>query len=230
MASIYEKTNGCWLVQFKIGGSPRRGIGLGKVNQRTAETVQGHVERLIEAQVAGTVLPHETAVWVRKCGSAMRAKLAKLGLIQPEPTAAHNVELERLGPFLEHYLRMKCNLKPGTLLNLRQCQRELLVYFGADRRLDRIQDGDADEFRLHLVTRRDPVFAENTARRLCGRAKQFFRAAVRKGVIQASPFADMKSCAVRAVKERFYFVSREEAHKVLQACPDGQWRLLFALV
>jgi integrase len=34
---------------------------------------------------------------------------------------------------------------------------------------------------------------------------------------------------VRANPDRFYFVSREEAERVLDACPDAQWRLLFAL-
>jgi integrase len=70
---------------------------------------------------------------------------------------------------------------------------------------------------------------ENTVRRNCGRAKQFFRAAVRKRFIQENPFADMKGCAVKATTDRFYFISREEAAKVLEACPDAQWRLLFAL-
>ena len=39
----------------------------------------------------------------------------------------------------------------------------------------------------------------------------------------------MKGCGVRANPSRFYFITREEAQKVLDACPDAQWRLLFAL-
>lgn len=30
-------------------------------------------------------------------------------------------------------------------------------------------------------------------------------------------------------RSRFVFVSREDSEKVIEACPDGQWRLLFAL-
>ncbi|MBA3482843.1 MAG: tyrosine-type recombinase/integrase [Pirellulales bacterium] len=39
----------------------------------------------------------------------------------------------------------------------------------------------------------------------------------------------MKGVSVRANKARDYFVPREDAAKVLDACPDAQWRLLFAL-
>ena len=39
----------------------------------------------------------------------------------------------------------------------------------------------------------------------------------------------MKGIAVQANRERFYFISCDEAGKVLEACPDAQWKALFAL-
>ena len=71
--------------------------------------------------------------------------------------------------------------------------------------------------------------ADNTVRRICGRAKQFFRAAVRKQLITESPFADMQKVTIRENREREFFVTREMAAKILDACPDSQWRLIFAL-
>ncbi len=70
---------------------------------------------------------------------------------------------------------------------------------------------------------------ENSIRRHCGRAKQFFRAALRKRLIAENPFADMRDTSVRANRERDYFITQVDAQKVLDACPDSQWRLLFAL-
>ena len=64
---------------------------------------------------------------------------------------------------------------------------------------------------------------------MCGRAKQFFRAAARKELIAKSPFADMSGNGVKATTDRQVFVSREDAQRVLGACPNAQWRLLFAL-
>ena len=79
---------------------------------------------------------------------------------------------------------------------------------------------------------------ENTIRRWCGRAKQFFRAAIRARLIADNPFADQK-VAVQANKARLFFITREVAEKVLETCfklPNGnprpnavQWRLVFAL-
>lgn len=60
-------------------------------------------------------------------------------------------------------------------------------------------------------------------------AKQFLRAAKRRRMIEENPFGDMKGISVQRNKERFYFVTRDEAHKVLMACPDAQWKLIFAL-
>jgi integrase len=60
-------------------------------------------------------------------------------------------------------------------------------------------------------------------------AKQFFRAAVRQKLIGESPFDDMKGCTVRGNEKRHFFISRQMADKVLEACPDPQWKLLFAL-
>jgi site-specific recombinase XerD len=66
----------------------------------------------------------------------------------------------------------------------------LTEFFGPDKPLRNIRPGDADEWRLFLIGKR---LADNTVRRRCGAAKQFFRAAVRKGLVAANPFADLKA-------------------------------------
>ena len=104
-------------------------------------------------------------------------------------------------------------------------RRNLLDQLGADRLLVSVTPGDADEFRVDLLGK----LGENTVRRNCGRAKQFFPAAIRKKLITENPFADMKGCAVKATTDRFFFVTREIAEKVIDACPDAEWRLIFAL-
>ena len=89
-----------------------------------------------------------------------------------------------------------------------------------------ITPGDADEFCLYLLEQ--GLAEDSTVRRRCGIAKQNFTAAKRKGLVDSNPFADLKA-AVRANASQFYFVTRCEASKVLDSCPDAQWRLLFAL-
>ncbi|MBX7167468.1 MAG: tyrosine-type recombinase/integrase [Pirellulales bacterium] len=130
-----------------------------------------------------------------------------------------------LGTYLDGYIAGRTDAKARTIVNLKQSRGYLVEFFGCDRSLRAITPGDADEYQRWLLSR----VGTNTAARHCGRAKQFFRAAVRKQLIRENPFADLKGCAVKANPERQHFVSREVASKVLDACPNSQWRLLFAL-
>lgn len=52
--------------------------------------------------------------------------------------------------------------------------------------------------------------------------------AVKWKLIEENPFADVKAGS-QTNKARMFFVTRDMAQKVLDACPDTQWRLLFAL-
>jgi integrase len=130
-----------------------------------------------------------------------------------------------LGPFIDQYIGGRTDVKPRTKINYNQTRQSLIQFFGESRPLNAITPGEADDFRLDLLAR----LGDNTVRRRCSIAKQFFRAAARKKLIQENPFADMKGCGVRENRERDYFITREETAKVLAACPDSQWRLLFAL-
>ena len=84
---------------------------------------------------------------------------------------------------------------------------------------------EAEKFRLKLLA---DEMGENTVRRHCGRAKQFFNAACKRDLVAKNPF----SCIVSKVKgnpSRFYYLTLDDAAKILEACPDLEWRLIFAL-
>ena len=51
---------------------------------------------------------------------------------------------------------------------------------------------------------------------------------MRKKLIDADPFAGL-TARVQGNAEKFYFVTREDSQKILDACLDDQWQLLFAL-
>jgi site-specific recombinase XerD len=100
----------------------------------------------------------------------------------------------------------------------------LIEHFGATRPLDRPTSGDAEDFRRWLGSDQDggQGLSENTVRRRCKMAKQFFSYAVRKKLIPENPFQDVKHCSVQGNRARDYFISREEAAAVLAACPDAK--------
>ena len=220
MASITKDPNGHRRIQFKDGSGNRRAIRLGKVSQRFAEAVKLRVEQLNNANITSGPVDSDTAAWVAKLDDLLAKKLARVGLIPRRRSA-------RLKEFLDDYIGKRVDVKSSTATVYGHTRRCLVDYFGGNRSLRDISAGDADEWRLWLS--HHEYLADNTVRRRCGIAKQFFRAALRKRLITENPFAEMRACLVRENRQRDYFVTRDETSKILDACPDAQWRLLFAL-
>ena len=130
-----------------------------------------------------------------------------------------------LGEWLSSYIDGRTDAKPSTRTVWGHTRRNLVDFFGKDKSIDTITPGDADQWRLRLI---EEGLADNTVRRRCGIAKQFFNFAKRKRVLADNPFADLKAL-VQANRARDYFLTRQDAQKVLEACPDAEWRLIFAL-
>ena len=221
MASITKEKNGRRTIQFVGADGRRRSIRLGKVSQRIAENVKTRVELLNTAVINGQSPDSETARWVAGLDFVMQDKLARVGLCE-SPQARNRVTLAE---FLDAYIKGRSDLKPRTIAKLTTTRDDLVEHFGSEKALTDISPGDADDWRLGLVGRK---LSENTVRKHASIAKQFFTSAVRKRLIPANPFSDLRS-TIQANPARFYFVSREEAEAVINACPDAEWRLLFAL-
>jgi len=218
MASITTEQNGYRTIQFIGKDRKRRSVRLGKLSQRQAEGVCAYIEDLAATQQTGGSPLGTTIEWVTSRNDKFHAKLAAVGLVLPRGSM-------ELGTFIDGYLKSRIDVKASTATVLGHTRRNLIEHFGATKPMRDITLGDADAFRLHL---KGQGLSENTIRRRCGIAKQFLRAAMRKGLIASNPFSDLKG-SVQANVSRYYFLSREDAAKVLAACPDAQWRLLFAL-
>ena len=218
MASIIREPNGRKTIQFVATDGKRPKIRLGKVSLKQAESVKVHIEQLVGALITGHAVADETARWVAQVDQRLADKLNRVGLVPKQAVAT-------VGAFIDAYILDRDDVKPSTTRHYYQARRDLVAFFGSDRSLRDVTAGDAESFRRQLLR---SGLGENTVRRRCGRAKQFFSAAVRQRLIPDNPFSDVKS-AVRANRDRFHFVTTEDAEKVLAACPCAQWRLLFAL-
>jgi integrase len=110
-------------------------------------------------------------------------------------------------------------------------RRNLIEFFGGEKSLREITPVDAEGFRAFLCakTTKGKPMSPNTVARRCSVAKQWFGRAVRLKLIDENPFAVLKGLTVRGNADRQHFVTEEVALKVLAACPDAQWRLIFGL-
>ncbi len=170
--------------------------------------------------LSGCALDNETARWVADLPDVLAKKLAAVGLI---PKPAEPAE-ESLGPFLDAYIANKNFGADNTRRNYNVSRKHLINYFGRDKMLAEISPGDADEWRESLL--RD--YSAATVAREVKRARQFLRAAVRKRLIEENPFADLPAPA-QINTSREFFVTLDVTEKLIDACPDAEWRLIIAL-
>ena len=213
-------------VQVNLSERTRPVFPIGQVSKKQAETIKGYIESLVFSKRSGSAIDGAVADWLTRIDDKLRTKLAKHGLCPPRAGAESEKNVPTLGLFIDQYIDGRATIKETTKTNLRIARKHIVGYFGEDRELASITQGDADKFRESLVGK---DLRDNTVRRVCGRAKQFFRAAARHRLIEESPFADMKGTSVTENRKRDYFVTREETEAMLKVCPDTQWQLIVAL-
>ncbi len=226
MASISTDKNGNHRIVFSLAPRNRKAIYLGDMPMKDVKEIRSKVKSLVAEKLSKSERDPAVARWVGEIPDVIADKLVNVGLIAPRQKRPKDAT--KLGEFIDAYLANRTDIKPRTRINLLQVRKNLVNHFREDKLLSDITPGDADEWRVWLLTRKKPL-GENTVRRHCGRAKQLFRAALRKRLIAENPFADMRDCLVKANKSREHFISREVANEVLAGCPDNEWKLIFAL-
>lgn len=236
MASISTDKQGNRRILFYGADGSRPVIHLGKLSLRKVEGIKRHVEELVGAQFSGEPIKQDTATWVADVlREPLRTKLVKVGLIAKREQPA----VLTLAAHLDAYFAKRTDVKPGTLIHWRHAKRSLLAYFGGERPLSSITAGDArdwerwlksDEARENRYAEREATdgLAPNTVRKRISDAKQFFQDAVDRDLLVKNPFAGLKG-TVGGNRSRDFFVDRDISRRVIDACPDAEWRLLFAL-
>ena len=235
MAGIMQRASGLYSVRVMIGNE-RRTLSLGTRSESRARRAAEFIQDLATARACGELPEKETKLWVAKQSSKLRKRLAAAGLI--DDVAAQDAPAVTLGAFLRDYIgRYGPAKKAATVTTWKQCERLLLEYFPADKALDSLTPGDAEDFRNYLLTRsgkpcgnrKAKPLAEATVRRRCGCAKGFFAYAVSKGIIPRNPFDNKKVPTTAPSGRQKEFVTPELAQRVLDQFPTAEWRLLFAL-
>ena len=223
MASVSTSKNGRRAVLVICPDGKRRRIRLGRVTKAVADEVKRHVEHLVNARTHRLALPPSTAEWLDGLTDRLRERLVVCGLADAadgSPT---------LGAWLRRYIEGRKDVARGTQIIYRQVEADLTSFFGADRALDAIGPGDAEDFSVWLRTGRQPPLSEGTARRRCGMAKHFFHAAIKRRLLRENPFDADGVKTGKFAEPRFHFVQTETARAIMDALPSPAWRLAFAL-
>lgn len=221
MASISREENGRKCIQFVADDGKRRTIRLGKATEKIALAVKLRVEALAAARYTHGTVDDEVSRWIANLPHDMHRKLVAVGLVESRGTT-RNVTL---GELLTRYSDSRTDIKPGTILVHDQAKQSLLDYFGADKPVKEIHEGDAELWRASMAKQGlSPV----TVCKRSANARQFFAFAIRQRLVSSNPFSRLKT-STKSNDARLYFVSQADFQKVLEEASDPEWRLILAL-
>ena len=223
MASLHKETTKTgttgWRIRFTLDGQ-RKGIRLGAVPKKLAETVCSRVEELINCRLANVSYSQETARWLGGINDELYKKLSAIGLVSARQTY-------RLADQLERYIQTYSGGKePSTIEKWGFDRDRLIQFFGADCDIKSVIRSDCDQYKTWLYNEKH--FADSTVGRAIRNARMFFASWVRDGMLPRNPFDGVKSS--NAIDEsRNQYIPAETVLLAIEYCPDAEWRAIFAL-
>jgi len=208
-------------------GGRRKRIRVGVVTHDEALEFKRHVEKLLAAKILNQTPNTETLLWLNGLPPLTYERLAARGLAPRRNIDPHGL---RLRNFLEKYReqRRQEGLSEASLDKISKTSALLTAFFGEQTPIEQITPDAAKDWRASLYRgERKKHRSEATVRGHCRDAKKMFNDAVERELIARNPFAKLKSAAVSGTEDRY--VTPEEAERILECCPNLQWRVLFGL-
>lgn len=200
----------------------RREIRVGRISNTQAQLICHHIEAIIRSLRYGVQLEKETDEWIKSLPNEFYRKLAHVGLTLPRAADTPSV-----AEIIDRYIKYRGKVKPQTLTVWHRVKRYLVRHFESQP-VGTITESDAWGFWVNLEF--NYGLSDATARKACSVAIQFFQYAVATGVITSNPFRqETIKTNIKPNVDRFHFVTKEDAAKILDACPSQEWRVIFTL-
>jgi len=201
-------------------GKKRRTIHLGsrRFSRKTAERLKEIVERLLYYRRNGTAVPDKsTELWLQNAHEEIRAKLAKAGLLVIE-------EQKTCQQLWDTFMKHKTDLKPSSITGYRNCR---LLFFEVFLPTDHIEQITSDrllQWKATLLTK----FAPASVTLYLTLVKSVMNWAVSHEWLPKSPMKGITSGNfVNRNNDRT--ITMEEFAKLLDSCPNQEWRTIIAL-
>lgn len=221
MASLSHESNGTWNIRFSLpGDTSRKKITLGGISKKSAAMFRLKIEALIESHITGYAIDPDTAQWVASLSDDLHDRIARSGLL-PKREQVAGLTIKQAA---EEFYAMRQDVKEETRIKWKQGHGKLQKYLGEDRPMTSVTSVDAEEFEQWLIGN---GYAKGTYRKHIAVCKVLWRWAVKRGYASTNVFTGLKSNAVAALDKRF--ITRAQIEKVIESCPNTQWRLIVAL-
>lgn len=217
MASLYQRKDLAWLISFHTSPTNRKQIFLGILNERVATRIKEKVDAILECLSSGAPFDDSIKKWVSSIADSPLAKnLINAGLIKVQAS-------QNLKALIDEYIVLRSDVKENTRKHMQSCKNRMLAFFPEDTALNTVTKGNAEAFRIHLLS----TYAGATAGRTLKAAIQFFEYAVDCGTIFKNPFKKIK-IPRQTNEENMFFVDGATALRVIEASSSMHKKLVFA--
>jgi integrase len=219
VASLIQDPNGLKRIQWTTAEGKRKTLRLGRMSMKQAEAAKLHIEHLLAATETGTADP-EALRWLSRLTDKIYERVAAHALAPRRQPAASKTLAALLDSFFA-----TINVKPQTKTTYTQTRQSLERRFGASGSLGSVTPLEAERWKQAML---DEGLAPATVSKRVKTARQIFRCGVKWQMLTANPFDEVRAGA-QVNRERLRFITRETIQKVIDACPDAEWRLIVAL-
>ena len=218
MASISTDKRGSRRIYFTDPQGSRKGLRLGKVPKKLAESIKLRVEEILQDQLFNRPHASELANWISGLSGVMAEKMVAVGLLSEAP-ATMTVEA-----LIETFLAGS-DVKSSTRAAYRQATQSLIQSLGGKTSTAQLTVSDADAWRKACV---GEGLAKATIAKRTNVAKTIFKKAVSLGILKSSPFEALR-VGSQVNPERSVYVDRSVIADVIDECPSIDWRAIVGL-
>lgn len=202
-------------ISFTDGNGKRHRIRLAGYDQKSIAVITNKIDEILSAKASGRPISPAVTEWLASRDDKLFKKLSNTGLVKPRRD-------ESMVAYFDDYAAN--NAKSTSWISNHSITRKKIVDYFGDRLIRDITPEDAEAFRVQLAA----SYAQATVAGDIKRLRRVFRFAVKDEMIYSNPFAEVVA-GDQSNDSRKKFVSREVIAKVVEACPNAQWRLLVAL-
>ena len=218
MASHIDR-NGLREIQFSHDGKSKV-FRMGRVSQTQGDAAKLHIAHLEQQALSGDTPNRQARLWLDGLSDKLHKRLSNTGLVERRIKT-------KLGPFIDQFIEdLGPEFKPATVVAWKYGKKSLVGFFGADRDIRTITEGDAKAYRAWLIKNGK---AEATVRRRCGHAKNMMGYALRCKLIEGNPFGNKAVPTASPKGKTKTFVDDALSRRILEKLPDARWRAIWAL-
>ena len=187
-------------------------------SKKTAEQFKDIIETLLYNKRNNVAVPDKTtAHWLCSAHDDLKTKLATVGLLTV-------IESKTVKQLWNTFLKHKQDVKLATINKYLECRSKFYEEFAPEESIEKITSERLCEWHTSLLNE----YAESTVTLHLKRVCTVLNWAVDNNWIYKSPMQKLPRSGLRS-RANDRFITMEEYGKLLDICPNQEWRVIIAL-